>query len=305
MKLFLTGATGFVGAETLRVALEDGHEVAAAIRPGSPAPRLAQLAGRFARLEIDLRDQAALTAAMTKYRPDAVLHLAWSGVANAARFDRRQITDNVEAACALVEACVAAGVNSFVGVGSQGEYGAGSSMREDVLPEPTTLYGAAKVASLFLTRQLAAQAGIRHAWLRLFSTYGPDDNDGWLIPMLVNEMLAGRRPKTTLGTQSWDWLHVEDVARGILAVATTESAAGVFNLGSGRAVRVRDVVERIRDLTAPGMELVFGEIPFRPDQVMHMEADNARLRAATGWEPRIDIDTGLADTVEWYRAHPR
>jgi nucleoside-diphosphate-sugar epimerase len=98
---------------------------------------------------------------------------------------------------------------------------------------------------------------------------------------------------------------VEDVARGILAVATTESAAGVFNLGSGRAVRVRDVVERIRDLTAPGMELVFGEIPFRPDQVMHMEADNARFRAATGWEPRIDIDTGLADTVEWYRAHPR
>lgn len=305
MKLFLTGATGFVGAETLRAALEDGHEVAAAIRPGSPAPRLAGLAGRFTRFEIDLRDQAALTAAMTKYCPDAVLHLAWSGVANAARFDRRQITDNVEAACALVEACAAAGVTSFIGVGSQGEYGAGSSMREDILPEPTTLYGAAKVASLFLTRQLAAQAGIRHAWLRLFSTYGPDDNDGWLIPMLVTEMLAGRRPKTTLGTQSWDWLHVKDVARGILAVAATESATGVFNLGSGRAIRVRDVVERIRDLTAPGMKLIFGEIPFRPDQVMHMKADNARLRTTTGWEPRIDIDAGLADTVEWYRAHPR
>ncbi|MBX9749591.1 MAG: GDP-mannose 4,6-dehydratase, partial [Roseococcus sp.] len=114
-------------------------------------------------------------------------------------------------------------------------------------------------------------------------------------------MLAGRRPKTTLGTQSWDWLHVEDVARGILAVATHGTASGVFNLGSGRAVRVRDVVERIRDLAAPGMELVFGEIPFRPDQVMHMQADISRLGGATGWAPRIAIEEGLTGTVEWYR----
>lgn len=301
MKLFLTGASGFVGAATLRLALEAGHAVVAPVRPGSPAPRLAAFAGRFTRLDIDLRDGAALADALAAHRPDALLHLAWSGVANSARFDRRQITDNVEAACALVEAAAAAGVGAFIGVGSQGEYGAGAAMREDALPEPTSLYGAAKVAALFLTRQLAAQAGMRHAWLRLFSTYGPDDNDGWLIPMLITEMLAGRRPKTTLGTQSWDWLHVEDVARGILAVATHQAASGVFNLGSGRAVRVRDVIERIRDLAAPGMELVFGEIPFRPDQVMHMQADISRLSGATGWVPRIPIEDGLAGTVAWYR----
>ena len=302
MKLLLTGASGFVGAQTLRLALEQGHEVVAPLRPGLSAPRLAAFAGRFTPIELDLRDGEGLATVLAAHRPDAVLHLAWAGVANAARFDRRQITDNVEAACALVEAAAAAGVKSFVGVGSQGEYGAGSAMRESSLPAPTTLYGAAKVATLFLTRQLAAQSGMRHAWLRLFSTYGPDDNDGWLIPMLITEMLAGRRPRTTLGTQSWDWLHVEDVARGILAVATTDDAEGVFNLGSGKAVRVRDVVERIRDLAAPGMELVFGEIPFRPDQVMHMQAEVSRLCEATGWAPRIAIEDGLVGTVAWYRA---
>lgn len=303
MKIFITGAAGFVGAETLRLAVENGHEVMAAVRPGAPALRLAGLSGRFTKVEVDLRDGETLQAVMADYRPEAVLHIAWSGVGNFARFDRRQITDNIEAACMLVEACAATGVKSFISVGSQGEYGASSSMREDALPTPTTLYGASKVAALFLTRQLAAQAGIRHAWLRLFSTYGPGDNDGWLIPTLIREVLAGRRPKTTLGTQSWDWLHVEDVARGILAVAETEAATGVFNLGSGTAVQVRDVVERIRDLAAPGMELVFGEIPFRPDQVMHMQADNLRLRMETGWQPRIPIDAGLANTVAWYREH--
>jgi nucleoside-diphosphate-sugar epimerase len=123
--------------------------------------------------------------------------------------------------------------------------------------------------------------------------------------MLITEILAGRRPKTTLGTQTWDWLHVEDVARAIIAVATTQTAEGVFNLGSGKAVRVRNVIERIRDLVAPQMQLVFGEIPFRPDQVMHMQADNSRLRRATGWAPRISIEEGLEGTIAWYRARKR
>jgi nucleoside-diphosphate-sugar epimerase len=302
VKLFLTGASGFVGAATLRAALDAGHEVAAPVRPGSAAERLAPFEGRYRRLPIDLRDAADVAGAMAEFRPDVVLHLAWWGVANSARFDRRQISENIDAASALVEAAAAAGAGAFAGVGSQGEYGAGSTMREDALPEPTTLYGASKVATLFITRQLAAQAKMRHAWLRLFSVYGPGDNDVWLIPMLIGEMLAGRRPRTTLGTQYWDWLHVDDVARAILAVAVTPDAAGVFNLGSGRAVQVRSVVERIRDLAAPGMELVFGEIPFRPDQVMHMQADISRLTAATGWTPEVGIEEGLAATVAWYRA---
>ena len=238
--------------------------------------------------------------AFAEHRPDAVLHLAWSGVGNADRFALTQIHDNIDSSCTLVEAGAAAGVKAFIGVGSQGEYGAGSDMSEDTLPAPTTLYGAAKVATLFLTRQLAAQAGVRHAWLRLFSTYGPDDNPHWLIPMLIREMLAGRRPRTTLGTQFWDWLYVSDVAAGVLAAADSE-ASGVFNLGSGQAAQVRGVVEKIRDLAAPGMELVFGEIPFRPDQVMHMQAPIGRLIQATGWRPRISLDEGLARTVAWYR----
>lgn len=303
MKLFLTGASGFIGAKTMRVAIEKGHEVVGLVRPDCPAIRLQPFAGRFQRIDVDLRDRVAVAEAISRHKPDAVLHTAWSGVGNAARFDTRQITDNIQSSCGLVQAAAAQGVKAFVGLGSQGEYGVGSTMREDSLPQPSTLYGAAKVATLFLTRQLAAQAGMRHVWLRLFSSYGPDDNDGWLIPMLIKNMLAGKRPKTTLGTQYWDWLHVNDVACGIVAAATEPAAAGVFNLGSGRAVRVRDVIEMIRDLAAPGMDLIFGEIPFRPDQIMHMQADISKLKEATRWKPHISIEDGLKETVNWFRAH--
>ena len=305
MRLLITGASGFVGAKLLELALADGHEVAATVRPQSPARRLLRFAGQYDRLAVDLSDRPALTAAVAAFRPDAIIHSAWSGVANSARFDQTQISENIDAACALIEAGAAAGCAAFIGTGSQGEYGAGSTMQEDALPEPTTLYGAAKVAALGLTRQLAAQAGMRHAWLRLFATYGPDDNDGWLIPSLIAQMLRGERPQTTLGTQFWDWLYIDDVARGLLAAATTPDAAGIFNLGSGEPVQVRKAVETIRDLAAPDMELVFGEVPFRPDQVMHMQADIARLKTATGWAPQVGFAEGIARTVAWYKGQFR
>ncbi len=305
MKLLITGATGFVGAKTLELALAAGHEVAAPVRPQSPARRLVQFAGRYEHLALELNDRAALTAAVGKFRPDAIIHLAWAGVANSARNAQTQISENIDAACALVEAGAAAGCGAFIGTGSQGEYGAGSTMLEDALPQPTTLYGAAKVSALYLTRQLAAQAGMRHAWLRIFSTYGPDDNAGWLIPSLITQMLNGERPMTTLGTQFWDWLYVDDVARGLLSATETPTAAGIFNLGSGEAVQVRKAVEAIRDLAAPDMELMFGEIPFRPDQVMHMQANIERLRTATGWAPQVPFTEGIARTVDWYRSQRR
>ena len=302
MKIFITGASGFVGACAVRVATQAGDEVFAAVRPGNEAPRLADCAGKFQRVDLDLRDERALRAALLHCKPEVVIHLGWAGVSNSMRFDRSQIEDNIAASCALVEAAADACVGAFIGIGSQGEYGASSDMLETNLPQPTTLYGAAKVATSYLTRQLAQKAGMRHAWLRLFSTYGPHDNEGWLIPFLIDEMLAGRRPRTTLGTQYWDWLYVDDVARGILAAARSPDATGVFNLGSGRAVQVRSVVERVRDLIAPDLQLVFGEIPFRPDQVMFMQADISRLCAATGWEPLVAIEEGLSSTVEWRRS---
>ncbi len=85
------------------------------------------------------------------------------------------------------------------------------------------------------------------------------------------------------------------------ASALAPGMAGVYNLGSGRAVPVREIVETIRDLIDPRLPLGFGERPFAPNQVMHLEADVARLRAATGWAPAVPLRAGLERTVRWFR----
>jgi nucleoside-diphosphate-sugar epimerase len=303
MKILVTGAGGFVGAAVASEALRAGHEVVGTVRPGSSAGRLAGVGTRLDVVEFDLRDAGEVRTMMRAHRPDVIVHVAWSGVSNKARSDRLQITDNIETACQLLEAGAECGVSKFIGMGSQGEYGPlDRKITETDLPMPTTLYGASKLAVHYLTRQLAAQSGLSYAWLRIFSTYGPGDNPHWLIPSLINQMLDGQRPRTTLGEQLWDCLFIDDVASATVAVATMPAVEGVFNLGSGQPLPVRAIVEKIRNLASPGMELVFGEIPYRLDQVWHMEADVARLEALTGWGPRIGIDAGLAATVDWHRA---
>jgi nucleoside-diphosphate-sugar epimerase len=114
-------------------------------------------------------------------------------------------------------------------------------------------------------------------------------------------LIDGRRPRCTPGTQKWDYLHIDDVARAVLAAAMADGAAGLFNLSSGEPVAVRAIVERLRDIAAPGLDLAFGELPFGPDQIMHLEGDNTRLRQATGWSPAVRLDDGLRQVVEELR----
>jgi nucleoside-diphosphate-sugar epimerase len=296
MKLLITGASGFLGAAVARAALAEGHEVTGIGRDPSP-PRLADISETLAYHRLDLGEAEALEALCGRVKPDAVIHCAWDGVSGKSRSSLAQLA-NVDAACRLAKAAADAGATKFIGIGSQAEYGRmDRRIDENELPRPDTLYGAAKLAACHLAGQLAAQGGTDFAWLRLFAIYGPGDNGNWLIPSLIAEMRAGRRPRTSPGTQKWDYLYVDDAARGVLAASATPRATGIFNLASGRPVAVRTIVEHLRDLMAPHLDLVFGEIPFGKAQIMHLEGDPTRLCADTGWSPRVDLEEGLARTV--------
>jgi nucleoside-diphosphate-sugar epimerase len=299
-RILVTGAGGFVGAAVADLAARRGHHVTILVR--NPAStRVAALSGRCTVAIADLAADETVRAALVQASPDIVIHSAWEGVGGPARAGNIQF-DNIRTTMALFDASIAAGARRFVGIGSQAEYGRHDRrIDESAATEPFLLYGAAKLSAYHLTRQRAGEAGIGFAWLRLFSPYGPGDNPNWLIPSVAAQILAGRTPRTSAGTQKWDYLHITDVAAGILAAAETESAQGVFNLSSGRAVSVRSIVEQIRDLACPNLELTFGEIPFGPNQIMHLEGDCGRLCAETGWAPRIAIEDGLATVVDALR----
>lgn len=301
MRVLLTGATGFVGAHTLRRLLELEHTVAIVLRPTSNPWRIQHNLSQVTVLQGDIFQPETLVEGLKRFQPEAVLHLAWQGVANAARNDVSQIYTNIPGSLKLLQLAAEVGCKHWIGLGSQAEYGPTSQVITEHTPtNPTTLYGAAKLALGLLCQAVCRQYGMRFAWLRLFSSYGPMDHPHWMIPYLILSLLRGERPQLTQGEQLWDYLFVADAAEAICTVLREEGAKGIFNLGSGEALPLRAIIEYIRDCINPSLPLGFGEIPYRPDQVMHLQANIQRLKAL-GWEPHTPLQEGLKRTVEWYR----
>ncbi len=302
MRCLVTGATGHVGAFVTKALIARGCEVAVLARPGSDLWRIADCLDQVTVLRGSLGDLGEAQPALEDWRPEYVFHLAWAGVTSAYRSDPAQITRNVAGSLSLFEAAHRAGMTVWVGIGSQAEYGpVPGILREDLPPQPQTAYGVAKHSLARLTETLCAMTGTRFLWLRLLAAYGPMDDPRHLIPGVIEQLLSGERPALTPGEQLWDYLYVEDAAEAICRLALDTAASGVFNLGSGQAQPVRVLVETIRDLIDPALPLGFGDLPYRPDQVMHLEADISRLKSAAQWQPQTVLQDGLRRTVDWHR----
>lgn len=301
MRCLVTGASGFIGAPLVRELLARGHEVVALMQPGVDSQRLTGTLPRIRCIEASLDDRAVLEEEIRRAPVDAALHLAWSGVTAEFRNDVEQITFNVPHSLGLWKSLADTGCKFFIGLGSQAEYGPRSDvLREDTPTAPVTAYGHAKLAVGMLLQHLCAIGGMRFAWLRLLSAYGPEDDERHMVPVLIRTLLAGEKPKLTEGEQVWDYLYVDDVARALCAVLE-QGADGIFNLGSGEPCLLRDFASKVRDCIDPSLPLGIGEVPYREDQVMFLQADITLLRAATGWKPEVSLSEGIQRTVEWHK----
>jgi UDP-glucose 4-epimerase len=304
MRALVTGATGFVGSHLVARLVGRGDEVAILRRAESDPWRVRHLLPGVTQIRGGFPDVDGLARPIAEFAPDVVFHLAWGGVGKAQRDDPHQHRVNIDGSLALLRLAACAGCGTWVGLGSQAEYGPRDGpLDEDAPTSPRNHYGAAKVEVCTRSRALAADLGVRSVWLRLFSAYGPADSPSALIPYLVTTLLGGGRPALTAGTQLWDYLYVADAAEAIIAAAATPGAEGVFNLGSGRVCTIREVAGRIRDRIDPALPLGFGEVPLGPDPILHLQADIGRLTRSTGWTPRTGLDEGLARTVDWHRRH--
>ena len=296
MRLYLTGAGGFIGSHVLRAALHDGWEVGV---PKLPRNRL-ELSGLEQRLQlVDFGETDFTEAARITWRPDAAVHLAW--VADPPDY----LTSPQNLLCHaqsihLQGVLSRLGCSSLVMTGSVAEYRAAEGpLVEESAVDPQTLYAACKVSTSLICRQLAASSTTRFAWARLFHVYGPLEHPQRLLPSVINTLLDGREFAATDGAQLRDFVHVEDVAAALLRLAAA-GAGGEFNVCSGVPTSIREIASLVGDQLGRSELLRFGAIPPRPWDPPSLVGSSAKLRAL-GWAPRYSLDQGVAHTIDWWR----
>jgi len=300
LNVVITGATGFIGSAVLAELLANGAHVTVLLRPDSDRRRLSAIQG-FNELTYDGLLSKDIIHDLHEREPDIFIHCAWRGVGGIEKNEAFQIEVNIPLTTDSVELAAAVGCKQWIGFGSQAEYGnPNRRINEDCPLEPTTLYGKAKLASGMAALALCEAYKMAGAWLRVFSTYGPGDAPSWFIPYIIQEFLGGHAPKLTKCEQLWDYLYVTDAARAVVATARG-SVSGVFNLGSGSSYALKEYVELIRGELGSPTEAAYGAVPYRQDQVMHLEADITRLIAVTGWSPVVTPLEGIRKVVEFER----
>lgn len=303
-RILITGGAGFVGASVVHKLLEQDQDVAVIVRPTTDLRRIRNILDRVTLIYGDLFHINESRKDIVRFSPECVVHLGWNGVSGVGRNGTQQL-DNLISSVDLYKLTEEIGCNYFLGLGSQAEYGVLSGkINENSPTKPTTVYGAAKLATALVLERTSAISQRPFAWLRLFSSYGPDDEPSYLIPYLINSLLSGKCPALSQAEQIWDYIHIDDVADAI-ATALGARICGIYNLGSGSARPLREIITMTRNIIDPSLALGFGEMPYRTNQVMHLEADISALTKAINWKPKVVLASGLARVVDWYSENNR
>ena len=301
MKVFLTGATGFIGSHIARLLVREGCEVHALIRDNSDLWRIDDILPQLHPVRCDLLSLDGLDAHIARIRPDLCLHLAWYAVPGkylAAEENLAMLTASLHLASCLQKN----GCRRFIGAGTCFEYDTSAGCLSEESPtRPGSLYAASKLALQTVLQQYAGVTGMEVAWVRLFYQYGPFEDERRLVPSVIASLLRSQEARITKGEQIRDYLHVEDVASAIWAVARS-GLTGPVNIGSGQPVATRDIVARLGAILGRPELIMSGALPYNESDPMFICANNHRLKENTGWAPRYTLEQGLRQTVDWYRA---
>lgn len=299
-KLAITGATSSIGVTMIEECIRRNIEVVAIFRFSSvTAPRVPEHP-LIKKVNCDLEGLKDLEISGEKC--DALLHLAWASTKSTERNNLAPQVKNIQYALDAVDLSYRLGCHTFMGAGSQAEYGQHEeNLTEDTREKPSTAYGMAKLCAGQMTRMSCHNKGIRHVWPRILSTYGPYSPYQTVLYYEIRELLQGNEPQLSGGDQIWDFVYLRDAVRALLSLLEFGHDGEIYLVGSGKTRRLKEFLLETRDAIDPFLSLGLGAVAYGTNTVMHLGGDISKIERDTGWKPETPFDKGIRETIKWVK----
>lgn len=314
MRILITGITGFVGGHLVEhLASAGGHALYGVSRKGEWPTALAHLAPRAALMAADLNDPTAAEKAVRDSRPEWVIHLAgYANTGGSFREPDRAWAENLTATRTLYDAIIRTGMKPRVLFVSTGLiYGEpdepGGACNERTTLQPASPYAASKAAADLVSYQYTRNAGLDIIRVRLFNQIGPRQSADFAVPNFARQIAAAEAGRQAPVVETGDLSARRDIAdvRDMVAafpLLLQKGATGeAYNAARGESYRIQDLLDRLVALSRVPIRVDTKAEPGRKADTSMTRADVGKLRAATGWEPRVSLDQSLADVLDYWR----
>lgn len=304
MRIVITGPTGAIGHALIDLCLDKGIEVLAICHRGSKRIGDLPVDKRVKIIELDMSEYDSVQNGEIRNlgKWDIFYHMAWNGTTGDDRNDTDLQQQNIKATLAAVRLAHKLKCHTFIGAGSQAEYGrVNDVLRPNTPTFPENGYGIAKLCAGQLSKIVCRQLGIRHIWVRILSVYGPYDGMNTMVISTIRKLLIDEMPMFTKGEQEWDYIYSRDAGEAMLALGARGADGEIYVLGSGKARPLRYYIEIIRKAVGTNHEIAMGAIPYSSKQVMFLCADIEKLTVDTGFEPKTSFEKGVEETVNWVK----
>jgi nucleoside-diphosphate-sugar epimerase len=300
---FITGATGFIGANLTRALLKNNITVHVLQHDKKISWRLKDIYHLLTTHYADISDYNSLVKILKKIRPDYILHLAAYGAYHYQTDLNKIVQTNIIGTKNLLEASKNIPYKCFINTGSSSEYGfKGDAMKETDFCDPVSYYAATKLAATGLCKVFANMNNKPIITFRLFSVYGPYEEPTRFIPTIMKALIKKEQINLTPGKQRRDFIYVGDVCAAYIAALSFENKlkGEVFNIGTGNEFTNDEIVKKLFSVVHKKTTVSKGTYPKRSWDTSHWVADTSHIKKTLMWKPVYTLDNGLASTYSWF-----